>query len=109
MSTRTLGTRSHLTVVNPDPSNAVTGAAVVSLIVAEAARRPHLVDAIQGLSYSPGRVGVIMRDAGTRQHLANALGFGPDVHEGKARREGKPYMRSGEMVGIEVNVWNVEP
>lgn len=105
----TLGTRSHLTIVNADPANVATGTAVMSLIVAEASRRPHLAEAITSIQYDTERgVGVLMVDAGTRQHLANALGFAKDVFEGRHRPEGQPLMRTGMMAGVEVNIWNVE-
>jgi hypothetical protein len=110
MSTHTPGVRSHLTLVNADPANVGTGAAVMSLIVAEATRRPHLAEAIESIQYDVNRgVGVLVNDAGARQHLANALGFEGRTFDFRLHGVGTGISRGGVMAGVQVTVWNIEP
>ncbi len=106
----TPGVRSHLTIVNADPANVATGTAVMSLIVAEASRRPHLAEAITSIQYDTERgVGVLVTDAGTRQHLANALGFHSQTEDYRLPRIGTGIARRGQMAGVLVTIWNIEP
>jgi hypothetical protein len=109
MGTKTAGPRSHLAIVNADPANAVTGTAVMSVIVAEAARRPHLKDSIHSIQFEKDRgIGVLVIDAGAREHLANVYGFAPDLIQYNLRGAGMGYARQGEMAGVQVTIWNVE-
>jgi hypothetical protein len=110
MTVKTPGIRSHLTIVNADPANVATGTAVMSLIVAEATRRPHLAEAILSIQYDIERgVGVLVIDAGARQHLANVLGFASHTTDYRLRNVGTGIARDGEMAGVQVIVWNIEP
>jgi hypothetical protein len=107
--TQTTGTT--LYSVNPDPADIGTGLAVTSLVLAAAARRPHLRDAITSFQYDTERgLGIRVKDAGHRQHLANALGFDALVGERfRVPAEGGfGQARSGSIEGITVYIWNLE-
>jgi hypothetical protein len=109
MGTKTAGERSHLTIVNSDPANILTGVSIQLAIVSEAQRRPHLMDGISTVQWNRDNgVSVLVNDAGIRQHLANALGFEPKVEEYGIRELGTGFARTGEMAGVPVMIWNVE-
>jgi hypothetical protein len=103
-----------LRLVNADTSDPLAGHAVMGRIIAAAAApgRTHTRNAIVSIQFQGGRgVGVLMKDAGTRQHLANALGLPGRVLESRTAIDGVPvvgYFREGEMDGINVQIWNGE-
>jgi hypothetical protein len=97
--------------VNADPADVSTGLAVTALVLAAATRRPHLRDAVTSFQYDTKRgLGIRVKDAGHRQHLANALGFDPEL--GSRFRVpaegGTGVTRSGVIEGITVYIWNLE-
>lgn len=98
--------------VNADPADAVTGHAVLGLILAAAARRPHLRNAIESFQFDTERgIGVLVKDAGQRQHLANALGFAPKVTSFRVNSggfQGTGNRRNSVIEGIKVTIWNYE-
>jgi hypothetical protein len=96
-------------VKNADTTSPVTGIAVTNLIVAEAARRVHLADGILSAQWDRERgIGLLMADAGQRQHLANALDFDKTVETFYVRSIGTGLSRSGTMFGFTVTIWNLE-
>lgn len=108
MST-TPSTREHLTLVNPDAESLTIGIAVMSMISAQAANRHPLAKAITSIQWDEGRgVGVLVRDAGARQHLAACLGFEKTITQHRTQF-GMGAKRQGHMLGIPVTVWNIEP
>jgi len=97
---------------NIDAENATTGVAVMALIMAEANRREHLAGAVQSVQWDRTRgIGVLVDDAGHRQHLANALSLGvpKDIFQVTMRGLGHGEGRQGVFAGFHVTVWNMEP
>lgn len=92
--------------VNVEATAALTGNAALAIVLAQAARRPHLIDAIQSFVWDrESGLSIIVRDAGERQHLANALGFPAEVHRLILARD---YVsaRRGTLLDVEVTIWN---
>ncbi len=103
------GTYASGTIVNADGTNAASGAAIIATVVAEAPRRTHLVDGIVSVQWDRERgVGILVDNAGQRQHLANALKFDPAVWAINMRALGQGYARGGTLLGHDVTIWNVE-
>lgn len=110
--TTTTSTASVTTIVNPNPASVALGVATMSLILAMIVDRPHLRDAILSIQFDVERgVGILVKDAGTRQHLANTvrLGHRMDVEEFAVKGIGKGFARTGEINGQDVTIWNIEP
>jgi hypothetical protein len=107
----TTSTASVTTIVNPNPASVALGVTVQSLILAMIVDRPHLRDGITDINYNVERgVGVLVKDAGIRQHLANTVKVGEpkDVTEYKVAGLGTGYAREGELLGVKVTIWNLE-
>lgn len=108
----TTSTASVTTIVNPNPASIALGVAVQNLILASIVDRPHLRDGITDINWNVERgVGVLVKDGGIRQHLANAVKVGgvKDVTEFAVRGIGTGYAREGELLGVKVTIWNIEP
>ena len=103
-------TLSEAILKNIDASNATTGVAVASLIMAEANRREHLAGHVASIQWDRSRgIGVLVDDAGHRQHLANALALNPSIIKiSNTGGLGTGYGRMGTFTGYAVTVWNVE-
>lgn len=98
--------------VHPDPTDVVSGLALVTYIASVAARRERLKKAIVSAMFDENRgIGILVRDAGMREHLANALGFDrtAEARSEFSVPEGTGYARRGTIEGVDVIVWNVEP
>jgi hypothetical protein len=98
--------------VHPDPTDVVAGAALVTYIVAVAAKRDHLRTAITSVQFDAERgIGILVQDAGQREHLANALGFERSEWARETYRSnvGTGSARLGTIEGVEVRIWNLEP
>lgn len=92
--------------VNVEPTASVTGAAVLAVVLAQAARREHLVDAIQSFVWDrESGLSIVVRDAGERQHLANALGF-PQGVENLILPRDYAQARRGVILDTPVTIWN---
>jgi hypothetical protein len=112
----TTQTNSPMYLVNVDPADAGTGYAIIGLVIAQANKpsRTHLHNSVLSFRFDSERgVGILVRDAGARQHLANALRLGgpKDVDESRLTFEGVRgvgYFRSGTIEGIPVQIWNFE-
>jgi hypothetical protein len=110
--TTTTSTAAVTTIVNPNPASVALGVAVQNLILASVVDRPHLRDGITDINWNVERgVGVLVKDGGIRQHLANAVKVGgpKDVSEFAVRGIGTGYAREGELLGVKVTIWNIEP
>lgn len=95
---------------NANVQDPVLGAAVVAMILAVAAARADLRHAVVSFQFDAERgVGILVRDAGHRQHLANALRFERHITEFWIRTQGTGYSREGVIEGIAVRIWNLEP
>lgn len=95
---------------NVDTSNCFQGNAVVALILAAAAQRDHTRNGLVSFQYDATRgVGVLVVDAGVRQHLANSLKFDSIVSEVRVNGMCLGYCRTGKIEGIDVTIWNLEP
>lgn len=97
--------------VNADPADAATGHAVLGLVLAAAARRPHLRGSIVSFQFDQERgIGILVQDAGHRQHLANSLGFDGEIQDFRVSSPapGVGYQREGMIEGILVRIWNFE-
>jgi hypothetical protein len=104
-----------LYLVNVDPADPGTGYAIIGLVMAQAHKpgRTHLHGSVLSFQYDQERgIGILVRDAGARQHLANSLGLGTpkDVEEFRITSPipGTGYARNGEIEGIAVKIWNFE-
>lgn len=100
---------------NVDSRSIGTGLAVAQVIVQEAERDrqsgTHLKGAIQSVSYDRDRgIGILVNSEGARQHLAAALGFNTKGRPVNYRTNGlgTGKGRTGEMLGYQVTIWNVE-
>lgn len=109
----TQSTASVTTIVNPNPASVALGVAVQSLILASIVDRPHLRDGITDINWNNERgVGVLVTDAGVRQHLANAVRVGSPKDKPtkyNVHGIGTGYAREGELLGVKVTIWNIEP
>lgn len=108
--TTTTSTAAVTTIVNPNPQSVALGVAVLSLIMAQTVDRPHLQSAIQTVQFDKDNgVSLLMKDGGTRQHLANALRLGgpKDVERFPVPGIGNAFSRSGEIHGVFVRIWSV--
>lgn len=106
---KTLATPQYGLLKNVDPNRITSGMAVASLIAAEAERREDIK--VQSVQYDRDRgIGVLVEDAGDRQHLAAALGLNTRGRTTTFRVSGIGVGegRSGEMLGYKVTVWNLE-
>lgn len=98
--------------VNPEPADVVSGAALLTYIVSVAARREHLRDSVLSIQFDRVRgIGILVKDAGSREHLANALGMPRDAGSYKENRTnvGTGMARVGTIECVEVWIWNLEP
>lgn len=104
-----------LYLVNADPADPGTGYAIIGLVMAQANKpsRTHLHGSVLSFQYDQERgIGILVRDAGARQHLANALHLGSpkNVEEFRITSPvpGKGFARTGVIEGIAVRIWNFE-
>lgn len=107
MATSTL----HQAVLkNVQTRNIGTGLALANIIVSEAERRTDMEGKIQSAQYDRDRgIGILVKDEGTRQHLANALGFNTKGRPSQYKVNGSTgYGRKGQMFGYDVTIWNVD-
>jgi hypothetical protein len=94
---------------NAETTSPLQGHAVIALILAVAERRPHLQASIQSFQYDQERgIGILVKDAGHREHLANALKFDKKVYL-RPQMLGSELLREGEIEGVHVVIWNLEP
>lgn len=95
---------------NIDTTNAPSGLNVASLIATESERREHLRGHIVSAQWDRDRgIGILVDDAGHRQHLANALGFDPEITRYQTQF-GTGFARtSNDFAGYKVTIWNLEP
>lgn len=96
---------------NVDTRSIATGLAVANVIVAEAERREHLEGKILSVQYERERgIGILVSNAGERQHLAAALGFNTRgrTKQYKVSGIGVGEAREGQMLGYTVSIWNLE-
>lgn len=101
-------TRAPLYSLHVDPANLLTASVRLAHIVAEAALRPHLRDAIQKISFEQGEgIAVLVHDRGQRNHLANALGIG-NATERTTLAGGEYVARVGDLGGVFVRIWSEE-
>lgn len=110
--THTPGTVSIARGVNVDTSDISIGQAVVNFIVAQATssrRAAHLEKKIQSTQFDRDRgVGILVDDAGAREHLANALKFDRNVMKLARGSWGTGFGRTGTILDVKVTIWNVE-
>lgn len=113
--TTTINDHMPLYLVNADPADPLTGYMIIGLVMAQANKpsRTHLHGSVLSFQYDQERgIGILVRDAGARQHLANALALGSpkDVNEFRITSPipGTGYARYGEIEGITVKIWNFE-
>lgn len=112
MTTNTQTNVRSIYEVHPDPTDIASGLALVTYIATVAARRKNLCKAIvSGQFHEERGIGILVRDAGQREHLANALGFerAPWARETFRVPEGEGHARLGTIEGVEVRIWNLEP
>jgi|1186.fasta_scaffold1220005_1 hypothetical protein len=112
MTTNSETTVRSIYEVHPDPTDAVAGTALVTYIVAVAARRDRLRTSIISTQFHQKRgIGILVKDAGQREHLANALGFERASWNRVEFKtpEGTGHARVGTIEGVEVHIWNLEP
>lgn len=109
LASQELGPRSTATLVNVHTTSVATGQAVIGLILAQAFERDHLRSNIQSFQYdSDFGVGILMKDAGSRQHLASALGFDRAISAIKDGNRTIGAARKGHLLGVQVTVWDRE-
>lgn len=95
---------------NADTTNPFQGNAVIAIVLAAAAQRDDLRTGIVSFQYDAERgVGILVKDAGVRQHLANALRFEKTVEYFPVSKLGTGFTRTGEIEGVGVRIWNLEP
>lgn len=103
---------STATVLNVDPTDVGTGQAIINMIMAVVTadrRAAHLRKGVESIQFHEKHgVGVLCKDAGVREHLANALRFPSKTTDGQRTREGLPVVRTGRILDVEVKIWNVE-
>lgn len=112
----TTTTNSPMYLVNVDPADAGTGYAIIGLVIAQVNKpsRTRLHGALLSFQFdSEHGVGILVRDAAARQHLANALRLGgpKDVTETRLTYQGVKgtgYFRDGTIEDIPVKIWNFE-
>lgn len=112
----TTTTNAPLYLVNADPADPCTGYAIIGLVMAASNKpgRTHLHGSVLSFQYDQERgIGILVKDAGARQHLANSLGLGePKDVDSQALTfngvRGTGYFRSGVIEGIPVKIWNFE-
>jgi hypothetical protein len=115
-SPRNIEDHMPLYLVNSDPADPGTGYAIIGLVMAQAnkPKRTHLHGCVLSFQYEQERgIGILVRDAGARQHLANALALGtPKDVDSKPLTfdgvRGTGHFRSGVIEGIKVKIWNFE-
>lgn len=104
-------TQTHMTALkNVTATNPVSGLAAMGMIGAEITRRSNLVDKMESIQWDEKRgIGVLMKDAGARQHAANALGLPTEIERFQVERIGTGFARTGPFLGVQVTIWNLEP
>jgi hypothetical protein len=103
-------TRHVGTLKNVNPKSLAGGSLVINIITAEVLRRDHLRDGVIAISWTAdggGGVGVHARDAGIRQHLANALDLPKDVVLSTGIDGRRLSGRVGTFHGLTVHVYNL--